>query len=297
VCRRLCSGRYDGCAFPLCSCQRGVPPMRIPLRLLPILLCSLALPGFGWADEPAKKPSRVDAQGDALPEGALARLGTIRFRAGNYFSASALSPDGKLLALSDGTAMRLLDAATGKVTRNFRTNGGSFSWLTFPPDGKLLAASNYGSRIQLWDVATGNATQQPGPSGQNRMAHLFTFSGDSKYIAAATENYGQGKPAAYVWDVGSGKLVSEIEPIHTNNVHIALSNDGKILATTGIFYDRMGGGGPAQFEKNKIIQLWDVPKGKELKKLLSEDAYTTNLAFSPDGKHLTTVGSNSMLAI
>src|SRR5204862_206219 len=52
-----------------------------------------------------------------------------------------------------------------------------------------------------------------------------------------------------------------------------------------------------QFEKNKIIQLWDVSKGKELKKLLSEDAYTMNLAFSPDGKHLATIGSNSALAI
>src|SRR5206468_12816149 len=34
-----------------------------------------------------------------------------------------------------------------------------------------------------------------------------------------------------------------------------------------------------------------------LKKLVSEDAYTTNLAFAPDGKHLATVGSNSTLAV
>ncbi len=134
--------------------------MAQPLRLLlPALLFSLVLAApHGRGAPPEKKPPRVDAHGDPLPEGALARLGTIRFRDGGYFSATALSPDGKLLALaSNSGTMRLLDAATGKEVRNFRTNGGGFPWMSFSPDGKLLAAADYGTRIQFWEVATGNA--------------------------------------------------------------------------------------------------------------------------------------------
>src|SRR5262249_54757168 len=153
--------------------------MRIPLRFLPALLCLLAVPGFVLADEPAKKPARVDAHGDALPEGALARLGTVRFREGNYFSASALSPDGKLLALLNNSgSIRLLDATTGKEVRSFRTNGGGFPSLTFSPDGKLLAAADYSNRIQLWDAATGTPTQQLVLQKQGRLSYFFTFSGN-----------------------------------------------------------------------------------------------------------------------
>src|SRR5262249_41227712 len=161
--------------------------------------------------------------GDPLPEGALARLGTVRFRDGNYFNATALSPDGKTLALASGTgSMRLLDVATGKEARSFRTNSGSFSSLTFSPDGKPLAGADYGTHLQLGAAAP--ATPPPHLSrgaGHTRLSYFFTFSGNGKYLATATENYGQGKHAAFVWDTATGKLVAEVEPLQNNNVRVA----------------------------------------------------------------------------
>src|SRR5262249_3265560 len=73
------------------------------------------LAGPLFAQEPAKPQPGVDAHGDPLPAGALARIGTQRFRHGSQVSALAISPDGKLLA-SGGwdQTVKVWDLNTGK---------------------------------------------------------------------------------------------------------------------------------------------------------------------------------------
>jgi hypothetical protein len=91
---------------------------------------------------------RADAFGDPLPEDAIARLGTTRFRCEGR-GRSVLSPDGKLIAVGVREGVRLLDASTGNVARLLRIDRDSFyhGEPRFSPDGKLLAVgSHYGSR-------------------------------------------------------------------------------------------------------------------------------------------------------
>jgi RNA polymerase sigma factor (sigma-70 family) len=66
------------------------------------------------AEPSAQVRHRVDALGDPLPEGALLRLGTTRFRGPSSVEAIALSPDGKLLATAGSRTVRVWDATTGK---------------------------------------------------------------------------------------------------------------------------------------------------------------------------------------
>src|SRR6266404_6175726 len=109
--------------------------------------------------------SRVDALGDPLPEGAVARLVTTRMR---HFSTSdhycwgvgcmAWSPDGKTIATTSysdeiGVEARLWEASTGKSLSPLEDNthyGPSF--VCFTPDNKALAAAAR-DKIVLWDVA------------------------------------------------------------------------------------------------------------------------------------------------
>src|SRR5262249_29248180 len=75
-------------------------------------------PGSERAATPAaenKPQAAVDRFGDPLPERAVARLGTIRFRTGGLVHSCAYSPDGKTLAAGNAdNTISLFDAATGK---------------------------------------------------------------------------------------------------------------------------------------------------------------------------------------
>src|SRR5687768_9089299 len=102
---------------------------------------ALALLGLTVALLPAEeKPARVDRYGDSLPDGAIARLGTVRFRA-RCAHCLAFSRDGKLLATgnSDRTA-RLWDTATGREVVRFQGSRlGQIGRVALSPDGRTLA--------------------------------------------------------------------------------------------------------------------------------------------------------------
>jgi WD40 repeat protein len=99
--------------------------------------------------EPAKgtgpSKSAVDRFGDPLPEGALARLGTVRFRHVGAVHEVAFSPDGKhIAAASDGEGMVVLwDRATCHKLRRIAFPGQVMppGCLRFSADGKRLHGS------------------------------------------------------------------------------------------------------------------------------------------------------------
>src|SRR5262245_52276148 len=86
---------------------------------------------------PAIDPLRVDLHGDPLPRGAVARLGTVRFRAAAPVFALAFTPDGKALAGGCGP-VDIWDTATGKSHwQTPRPQRGYVAGLAISPDGKL----------------------------------------------------------------------------------------------------------------------------------------------------------------
>src|SRR5262249_41598193 len=61
------------------------------------------------------KQNRVDCYGDPLPEGAIARMGTVRWRLGPFLAdCMVVSPDGKwLLAAHPKSGLTVLEMETG----------------------------------------------------------------------------------------------------------------------------------------------------------------------------------------
>src|SRR5262249_21654059 len=91
-----------------------------------------------------QKEARIDAHGHPLPGGALARLGTVRFRNGSGVSLLAFAADGKTMAYGGSggvdNVIRLVNARTGKELSTFAFK----EWelperIALSPDGKLLA--------------------------------------------------------------------------------------------------------------------------------------------------------------
>jgi len=133
---------------------------------------------------------------DALPPGALARMGSIRFCPGSTIQSIAFSPDRTTLAsgTQDGTVW-LWEIATGKEILVLRPGQTAVESVAFSPDGKLLACRDHNSGISLWDAATGKSVRRFGvaptrypasATGSMSWGFRLAFSPDGKTLAAAS---------------------------------------------------------------------------------------------------------------
>ena len=129
------------------------------------------LPAKGDAPGEGKKDARADRFGDPLPEGAVGRLGTVRFRHGYAvfglaFSHAtfgvAFSPDGKVLASAGSLGG---GAVCGTSPRGERCNGSASR--TRPTRWPLPPTASDWSR---WPTRSGYSTPPPGKTcaGCNR---------------------------------------------------------------------------------------------------------------------------------
>ncbi len=231
-------------------------------------------PADDQAKAPERGPRRADLLGDPLPEGAVARLGTLRFRHESPIEAIAFSPDGKIVATGHSPIARLWDVATGKELR--RLQGFHGRGLVFSPDGKTLAGG--GSRdVRLWDVTTGEVVRLY--QGPKYPITALALSPDGRVLAATAPTGIPGNGTHYwdihLWGAATGKELRRWSDGITRISSLAFSPDSKTLACGG---------------ENRHLRFWDVSSGKELSPFSALIA-GESLAFSPDGKLLAAVGS------
>src|SRR5581483_855947 len=104
------------------------------------------------ADKPIierKSPARTDLYGDPLPEGPLARMGTVRLRhqSNNGFS-TAISPDGTMIVTGSYDSLRFWESSTGKLIRQIKENYQQ-GRLVFAPNGEWLAVQSAPDTVSL----------------------------------------------------------------------------------------------------------------------------------------------------
>ena len=224
-------------------------------------------------------PLRVDVDGDPLPQGAILRLGSARWR--GYAGGAAFSPDGRTLT-TVGDSLRTWDAATGRPLES-HNHEELLRWSPFSVGTQLVAMAgssmvNPGTRLyritlrNMRDLSVHRVLEVPGRDG----GLTFCFSGDGKRLAAARNHEFR------VWDVLTGRLVSRLRLLNESYVVylLALSPDGKLLA--------------GQDFGRQAVRILDVDSGKERKPLAIAGKRLGSAAFSGNGSVLMTVGGSEI---
>jgi WD40 repeat protein len=230
----------------------------------------------------AASEEKTDIHGDPLPDGAFARLGTIRLRAlcsSIYFSADGAS----LVGVDAGRLVRVWDAADGKLKENRllpgrpeRNRWNIVSAFTKSAETMLIAD---GSALEMWDIAAGKRLDVPLPGERDGVDRL-ALSGDGRLALLAQTIYALKKKAGpggpflveqkqklILWDFATGKarLLADNE---ARLVGLAISPDGRRLASSSY---------------GKGTRVWDASTGQ----VLWTEKYNAEMVrFTPDGAHL-----------
>jgi WD40 repeat protein len=107
----------------------------------------------------------------------------------------------------------------------------------------------------------------------------LAFSKDGRHVASGARD-----KLARLWDVSSGSVVQTFQGHASQVTAVALSPDGKRLATGS--GERYGGPPTPQFPNDSTLRVWDVSSGKELKQLSGHSPQVSVVVFSPDGRTL-----------
>ncbi|MFL5339593.1 MAG: WD40 repeat domain-containing protein, partial [Gemmataceae bacterium] len=272
----------------------------IRLRTLCLLLLLTFVPAV-----PAEEP-RSDAAGDPLPPGAVARLGTLRWRATSTISFAAFLPgDRELLTLSEDYLATIWDAATGRELRRFDVGGKTIPPMLagrFPPlltsgqarltpDGKSLLCPDRTSAVHAWNVASGTQTLSLPKTA--RISVQAALSADGKQFA----NFGSDGTLNILDLVENTTSRSIRWPFAQNRIQtyrFAFSPDGAMLLHFGSETVNRPGK-PSQPLMRPVVIVWDVATGKEQRRLTDllppgnvEDVHfgLVRGAVSPDARRL-----------
>ncbi len=199
-------------------------------------------------------------------------------------STTAFNPDGTLLAVAHRTdpesdiystqVVILWDPQTQEQVSILEIENVGF--VTFSPDGKLLALGCGDNTIRLWDVAGQNQVglmQSPTTWGVSCLA----FSPDGKMLASEGSGSTVGNPVICLWDVQTKQQLGTLRG-HTRGISgVVFSPDGRLLVSGGV-------------REDETILVWDVATQQQVGELIGHLDVTYNLAFSPDGKILASAG-------
>src|SRR5262249_48211744 len=241
-------------------------------------LAALCLITFAAADPPAAPTPTVDLAGDPLPAGAVARIGTTRYRVRGWHQQVFFSPDGKtVVAKGEQHALKFMDAETGKELGELKESE-LVNWTADQsPDGKFVAVIGHTPydkppsklALRLYDVGTPKAILTSYPAGvqQHGEVRQIRFTPDGKRIVT-------GGADVRVWDAKTGDELLR-QKLQVEYGSLDISRDGKLIAVG--------------FNQ---VHVWDWEAGTEPRKLEAGlRAYAECVRFSPDGKLLYVTGA------
>ncbi len=201
------------------------------------------------------------------------------------FGYGALSPDGRLVAVSDCTRLRIVDAATGRTERAIDLPGSPGDRPVFSPDG-TLAALPMDNTIALFEVSTGRRLRHDASTPVG-MVIAAAWSPAADRIATL-----HGDGLVRVWDAATGKLCYHKLLAHhigrggwgDQAAFVSFSSDGKLVVAAGRADD------PRNHDKGVVV-VYETASGRTVREVAQNDIRWGALA--ADARMLVLVASDT----
>jgi len=186
-------------------------------------------------------------------------------------SVLAFSPTGEVLAQSQNAQINTISLADGALLHNYLFQMKPVGWFRFSADGSYLASGGYGQRgagdFHLWKMTEPAGKVKLEPDGSQWLVSDVAFSSDNAFMLAARQKI-------WIWDLSTGLCKGSLPG--TGSV-LAISPDDRLLAVGNY-------SGEVRF-----ISLADR---KEIFTFQAHKSSIIDLAFTPDGANLISLGSN-----
>lgn len=165
------------------------------------------------------------------------------------------------------------------------TTGTHANRIAYSPDGQFLASAGMDCLVHIWNNHTGKEVQSL--KGHRNWIRDLAFSSDGQFLftsSGGTQVDGLPKPGddhtIRVWSVSSGKEIEcfegHVEPV----INIAISTDGKQIASGST---------------DSTVRVWNVESGEESSRFDFDHGFPSAMAFYPDSRNLFVAGSDGMV--
>jgi WD40 repeat protein len=245
------------------------------LRVWLLLAAGISLAAAQPDDRPSAASGRADCYGDPLPAGAVARLGTLRWRLEREANTLVgFSADGRRLITADGfLGLTTWDRSNGTVVSRTPSNpsllddpNGQSQCMALSTNGRTLVAGAADGAVIVLDVETGAHRRLTGHEGA---VQVLALSADGRVASSRAADQ-----SIRTWDVVTGRERARLPlaPTHNPQGPLALSADGRTLAWAG--------------GNDQDVHVCDADSGVERRRITGQQLWVQDVALAPDGKML-----------
>jgi WD40 repeat protein len=175
---------------------------------------------------------RRDQHGDALPDGARPRMGTIWRQHGARIHILTFLPDGaSLLSWGDDGMFKRWSVPEGRELQVLAGPKTERFIFTISADGKLMAFAGEKGEVVIWDIFAEKPALAVKPRGE--FVSSVVFSQEGARVASGT-----AAGLIQVWDVATGRELSRTQACHESVRHLAFGPTGTMIASVCDVYEK-----------------------------------------------------------